>query len=122
MKRYAQIVDEELGSVIVGTGTNYDYYKSIGMEEMEVEQAYNGAWYIRGYAPEKPQSVINEERIAELKANIAATDAVVLEMAENAMLNGGNLVMPLTDDTDYSTILSNRAAWRAELKTLTSDL
>lgn len=122
MKRYAQIVDEELGSVIVGTGTNYDYYESIGMEEMEVEQAYNGAWYVMGYAPEKPQSVINEERIAELKANIAATDAVVLEMAENAMLNGGNLVMPLTDDTDYSTILSNRAAWRAELKTLTSNL
>lgn len=70
---------------------------------------------------EAPQPSATELRIAELKANIAATDSVVLEMAENALLNGGNLVMPTDADTDYGAVLSNRAAWRAELKTLSSD-
>ena len=28
--------------------------RCIGMEEMDVEQAYNGNWYVEGYAPEKP--------------------------------------------------------------------
>ena len=44
MKVYAQIIDEETKQVNIGTGTNTTFYKSIGMTEMEVEQAYNGQW------------------------------------------------------------------------------
>lgn len=115
---YAKIINEETKECIVGVGSNATFYESIGMTEKDVEQGYDGKWYVSGYAPEKPQSVINQERIEELKANIAATDAVVLELAENALLNGGNLVMPADADTDYSTVLQNRAAWRAELAEL----
>lgn len=115
---YAKIENEATKECSVGLGSNAAFYESIGMSEMDVEQAYNGKWYVKGYAPEKPQSVINQERIAELKANIAATDAVVMELAENALLNGGNLVMPTNTDTDYSTVFANRAAWRAELAEL----
>lgn len=68
MKRYAQIIDEELGSVIVGNGTNYDYYKSIGMEEMDVEQAYDGRWYLSGMAPAEPEKTYIELRQAEYPA------------------------------------------------------
>ena len=115
---YAKIENETTKECSVGLGANTAFYESIGMTEMDVEQAYDGRWYVKGYAPEKPQSVINEERIAELKANMAATDSIVLELAESALLNGGNLVMPANTDTDYATILSNRAAWRAELAEL----
>ena len=64
MKKYARIENEETKQVSVGTGTNTDFYQSIGMSEMEVEQAYNGAWYLKGYAPEKP----TEQKAAEDRA------------------------------------------------------
>ena len=61
---YAKIINEETKQVSVGIGTNTAFYKSIGMSEMEVEQAYDGSWYLKGYAPEK--SV--EQRAAEARA------------------------------------------------------
>lgn len=54
MLKYAKIENEETKQVSVGLGTNTDFYKSIGMIEMEVEQAYNGSWYLQGYVPKKP--------------------------------------------------------------------
>ena len=61
---YAKIENEETKQVSVGTGTNTAFYQSIGMVEMEVEQAYDGQWYLKGYAPEKPV----EEKKAEVRA------------------------------------------------------
>ena len=49
MLKYAKIINEETKQCEVGLGSNAAYYESIGMEEMEVEQAYNGNWYIEGY-------------------------------------------------------------------------
>lgn len=54
MKKYAKIINEETKACEVGVGTNSEFYQSIGMTEMEVEQAYNGAWYLKGFAPAKP--------------------------------------------------------------------
>lgn len=54
MKKYAKIENPETKICSVGLGTNIEFYKSIGMNEMDVEQAYNGNWYLEGYAPEKP--------------------------------------------------------------------
>lgn len=116
---YAKIINQTTKECSVGLGTNVAFYQQLGMTEMDVEQAYNGRWYLKGYAPEKTPEVVQQERIAELKANLAATDAIVLEMAENALLNGGNLVMPMSDEgNEYSTVLINRAAWRTELAQL----
>ena len=58
---YAIIINEETKQVSVGTGTNTTFYQSIGMSEMEVEQGYDGQWYLKGYAPEKPQTVKEQE-------------------------------------------------------------
>jgi hypothetical protein len=60
MKKYAKIVNEETKEVSVGTGTNSAFYQSIGMTEMEVEQAYNGQWYVLGFAPVKPEPTKEE--------------------------------------------------------------
>ena len=39
MKKYAKIVDNNTKACEVGVGTNTDFYKSIGMELLDVEQA-----------------------------------------------------------------------------------
>lgn len=64
MKKYAKIINEETKACEVGLGTNTAFYASIGMEEMEVEQAYNGGWYLEGYAPAKPEEVLAKEKRA----------------------------------------------------------
>jgi hypothetical protein len=54
MKKYAKIINEVIGTVSVGIGTDAEYYKSIGMELMDVEQGYDGQWYLAGKAPAPP--------------------------------------------------------------------
>lgn len=61
---YAKIINEETKVCSVGIGTDTEFYRSIGMSEMDVEQAYDGQWYLKGYAPEKPI----EQKEAEVRA------------------------------------------------------
>ena len=63
---YAKILNEETKEVSVGLGTDVDFYKSIGMEEMEVEQGYNGNWYVKGYAPTKPLDKLKSAKLDEV--------------------------------------------------------
>lgn len=65
MKKFAKIINEETKACEVGLGTNNNFYASIGMEEMEVEQDYAGNWYLAGYAPAKPEEVLAEEKRAD---------------------------------------------------------
>ena len=84
MKKYAKVVNEETKLCEVGIGTNASFYTSIGMTEMEVEQTYNGSWYLKGYAPAKPEPTI-EEQVAKLEAETGLT-RIMREMvlAENS--------------------------------------
>lgn len=61
MLKYAKITNEETKECSVGLGTNSEFYKFIGMQEMDVEEAYDGNWYLQGYAPEKPTPTIDEQ-------------------------------------------------------------
>lgn len=54
MLKYAKVIDSVKGICQVGTGTNEEYYLSIGMELMDVEQV-NGVWYVAGKAPAPPE-------------------------------------------------------------------
>ena len=83
---YAIIINEETKQVSVGTGTNTAFYQSIGMSEMEVEQAYDGQWYLKGYAPEKP--------VEEKKADVRAVRNQYLEQTDKFML----VDYPISDD------------------------
>ena len=60
MKKYAKIVNEETKLCEVGIGTDAEFYESLGMTKMDVEEAYNGSWYVKGYAPEKPAPTYEE--------------------------------------------------------------
>jgi hypothetical protein len=59
--KYAKIENENTKTVSVGVGTDTDFYKSIGMEELEVEQSYDGGWYLAGYAPQPSIEWLNNE-------------------------------------------------------------
>jgi hypothetical protein len=75
MKHYAKIENEKVKIVSVGFGTDSAFYESIGMTPMDVEQGYNGQWYVAGYAPKQP---IDELRTAALSRIDSATSSAIL--------------------------------------------
>ena len=78
MKKYALIINEETKACEVGLGTNTSFYQSVGMREQEVEQAYDGSWYIQGFAPEKPQEVKEQEVRATRNSYLETSDKYML--------------------------------------------
>lgn len=77
MIKYAKIIDETTKQCQVGTGTNVKFYQSIGMTEIDVEQAYNGQWYVKGYAPAQPDKELQADVRAKRNALLDATDKYV---------------------------------------------
>lgn len=78
MLKYAKIENEETKECSVGVGTNIEFYQSIGMEEIDVEQACNGNWYLVGYAPDKPIELLESEKRAERNIILQSTDIYML--------------------------------------------
>ena len=76
MLKYAKIINEETKECSVAIGTNTKFYESIGMTEMDVEQAYNGNWYVSGYAPEKPAPTKEEQQQARASAYAQEVDPI----------------------------------------------
>lgn len=74
MLKYAKVIDQEKHIAQVGTGTDKDFYESIGMALLDVEQGYDGGWYLAGHAPKKPQAQVEAEALAQAKAE--RSDAV----------------------------------------------
>ena len=64
MIKYAKVINEETKECEVGLGTNVEFYTKLGMEEMDVEQSYDGRWYLAEYVPSKPI----DEKKAEVRA------------------------------------------------------
>ena len=75
----------------VGIGTNTDFYKSIGMVNMEVEQAYDGSYYLKGYAPIKSD---DEQILEELQKEQASLKTQIEQLKDQL------LTATLTDDTE----------------------
>lgn len=110
MIKYAKIIDEETKQCEVGIGTNAKFYKSIGMTEMDVEQAYDGLWYVAGYAPAKPEPTEYEKaqaRIAELKQMLADADYWTSKRMDGEYT-----------DEEWAEKVAIRKAWRAEINEL----
>ena len=88
MLKYAKVINEQTKLCELGLGTNANFYQSIGMTEQDVEQAYNGGWYLKGYAP--------QQTLAELK--IAKRDEI--NAARDAAEQGGFEYMGKVFDSD----------------------
>lgn len=71
MIKYAQLINEETGLCNIGTGTNIDFYKSIGMTELDVQQSdVDNNWYLIDKCPMKTDEQKEQEekkRVAMLK-------------------------------------------------------
>ena len=82
MLKYAKVTNEETKTCDVGLGTNIDFYKSLGFTEQEVEQAYDGQWYLKGFAPTKPAPTIAEQVLSlenEYKMNRWQREGILAE-------------------------------------------
>lgn len=72
---------------------------------------WNGKRYIAGTEPAKPQFLIDQEKIEELKEKLKATDYVVIKIAEGAATT-----------EEYAEVIKNRVAWRKEINELESNV
>ena len=86
MLMFAKIIDEKTKRCDIAPGTNAQFYKSIGFAQMEVEQAYDGCWYLAGYCPEKP--------VEELQAQVRSVRNQYLEQTDKYMIAD----YPITDE------------------------
>ena len=84
MKKYAKIINKETKQCEIGIGTNIEFYKSIGMSEMDVEQSSTGEWYLAGYIPIKPITTKElSEFIYEEKCKVAYYGVTVRKSNKN---------------------------------------
>jgi len=70
MLKYAQIVDESAGAVNVGLGDDSEFYESIGMSLMDVDQAADGGWYLADKVPAPSAEYQAQQLYATLKADL----------------------------------------------------
>lgn len=82
MERLARITDAKSMAVDVAEGTDERFFRSIGFEPMDVEQADNGDWYVRGHIPVPSLQDGLEEEMDSLKAYLRDTDYMVVKCAE----------------------------------------
>lgn len=61
-RTYAKIINKETKEVQIGVGCDSAYYIEIGMEIMNVEQGYDGRWYVAGHTPVKPEPTPEEKK------------------------------------------------------------
>ncbi len=81
MMKWAKIINNEDKTCDVGIGTDSKYYKSLGYEYLDVEQASNGMWYLKGYAPMSlytPEVLLEIER---LKKELSTYDYIGVKIA-----------------------------------------
>ena len=86
MLKFAKIINETTKQCEVGVGTNEAYYHTLGMEKMEVEQAYNGNWYLTGHVPSAPEKSYQEKRRSEYPPIAEQLDMIYWDK-----VNGTNL-------------------------------
>ena len=121
----------------VGTGTNTEFYKSIGMTDEEVEQAYDGSYYLKGYAPTKSLDELKSEKLESLSdyANqfdqykcdkmyvISSVGGYKFNTDIRSQTNIQGLIDMMTDETTLYRDYDNefRTLTKAELTTLKNE-
>lgn len=84
MIKYAKIINEETGLCEVGIGTDYNFYESIGMIELDVEQSeIDNFWYLAEKCPHKSEEEKRQKERERLDA-LTLTPADVERALYNA--------------------------------------
>ena len=113
MKIYTKIINEETNECLI---INQIEAKKQRLQEMEVEFGYNSKAYLKGYAPQKPQELINQEKISEYQKYLDDTDYVVVKISEAIAENDEKLLLELKNK--YSSVLQKRKEARNNIKKL----
>ena len=104
MIRYAQLINEETGLCSIGTGTNIEFYKSIGMVELDVKQSdIDNAWYLAEKCPMKK----NEEKAKEERKrldNLSMTRGDVFEALILAKGLGKAQIRAMIEKAELDTV------------------
>lgn len=76
MIKYAKVINEETGLCEVGTGTNSQFYISIGMKKKDVQQSdVDGQWYLASKCPMKSEAEkLEEAKNQKLLENVQKRD------------------------------------------------
>lgn len=82
---YCEHIDEKTKKIFGLTAKKYDGYIEIN----DVEQAYNGQWYVKGYAPAEPET--------DKQARVRGIRNQMLEESDKYMISD----FPLTDEERY---------------------
>lgn len=70
-----KIHDQETNEVLIAVGDDSQFFESMGYTEVgEVEQAYDGRYFVAGYAPTMPQEEVATHVRAERDRRLAETD------------------------------------------------
>lgn len=104
MIKYAQLINEETGLCSVGTGTNTEFYKSIGMVELDVQQSdIDNAWYLAEKCPMKSdEEKAKEER--ERLDNLSMTRGDVFEALILAKGLGKAQIRAMIEQAELDTV------------------
>lgn len=109
---FATIVNEETHEVQLVVGEKM--ISLTGATDMEVEQAYNGSWYVKGYAPAEPEDSKKEKRRNEILTQLGLLDLKAVRPLR--AISAGTAT---EEDTQILEDIEYQAeALRAELKTL----
>lgn len=76
MIKYAFIINNETKQVSVCDENQIEHFKSCGYTAQEVEQGYDGLWYIEGYAPAKPVPTEEEQKAKRAEAYLQEVDPI----------------------------------------------
>lgn len=60
MIKFAKVINEKTKEVDVGFSEDEAYFKSLGMERMDVSPSADGRWFLTGYVPEDRQLKIRK--------------------------------------------------------------
>ena len=91
MLKYSKIIDPDTGLCEVGTGTNFGFYRSIGMLELDVELSEkDNQWYLSEkcphYTEEELMQIQKNKRKEEIKKQISELDLKrIRAVCENEM-------------------------------------
>lgn len=69
MIKYAKVINNNTKECSVGIGTNTEFYESIGFTKQDVEVAYDGRYYLQGFAPSEPVEELKQKKLEELDNN-----------------------------------------------------
>lgn len=90
MKKYILTDEKKENIIAVSIGDNRGYYESLNfieVDEEDIEQGWDGQYYFKDRVPIKPNKVIWEDEINQIKKWLTDTDYQRIKQLEAISLN-----------------------------------